>query len=85
VHHERQPVGFDWNQYVQASNKKPCFICRLSAGAPNYQHHVIFQDDFCIAFLDKHPRQYGHCRSPARAYSSPKNANSKNSKNRIAL
>jgi diadenosine tetraphosphate (Ap4A) HIT family hydrolase len=21
---------------------------------------VIFQDDFCIAFLDKHPRQYGH-------------------------
>jgi diadenosine tetraphosphate (Ap4A) HIT family hydrolase len=60
VYRERQAVDFDWNQFVQASNKKPCFICRLSAGDPNYPHQVLFQDDFCIAFLDKYPRQYGH-------------------------
>ena len=56
----KQPLTFDWDEFVQSSGKKPCFICGLVAGKPENAHDVVYEDEFCIAFLDKHPRQYGH-------------------------
>jgi diadenosine tetraphosphate (Ap4A) HIT family hydrolase len=37
-----------------------CFICELLAGNPQFAHHVIYEDDNAIAFLNKYPRLRGH-------------------------
>jgi diadenosine tetraphosphate (Ap4A) HIT family hydrolase len=37
-----------------------CFICELVAGNPDYHHHIIYQDDTAIAFLNKYPTLYGY-------------------------
>ena len=36
-----------------------CFICELLAGNPEFAHHVIYEDDDAIAFLNKYPRLRG--------------------------
>ena len=55
---ERTP--FDLVAYVERATRGPCFICRLVAGDPDYRHHVVHEDDFAIAFLNKHPTLAGH-------------------------
>jgi diadenosine tetraphosphate (Ap4A) HIT family hydrolase len=37
-----------------------CFICELLAGNPAFAHHVVYEDDHAIAFLNKYPALYGH-------------------------
>ena len=37
-----------------------CFICELLAGNPQFAHHVIYEDDYAIAFLNKYPRLRGY-------------------------
>jgi diadenosine tetraphosphate (Ap4A) HIT family hydrolase len=37
-----------------------CFICELLAGNPQFAHHVIYEDDYAIAFLNKYPRLQGY-------------------------
>jgi diadenosine tetraphosphate (Ap4A) HIT family hydrolase len=37
-----------------------CFICELIAGNPEFNHHVIFQDQKLVAFLSKYPQVYGY-------------------------
>jgi diadenosine tetraphosphate (Ap4A) HIT family hydrolase len=37
-----------------------CFICELLAGNPEFAHHVVYEDDHAIAFLNKHPALYGY-------------------------
>jgi diadenosine tetraphosphate (Ap4A) HIT family hydrolase len=53
----RQP--FDLAAYVERT-QRVCFICRLVAGDPDYRHHVIFEDDDAIVFLNKYPTLAGH-------------------------
>jgi diadenosine tetraphosphate (Ap4A) HIT family hydrolase len=36
-----------------------CFICELVAGNPEFAHHVFFEDDSAIAFLNAYPTLYG--------------------------
>lgn len=55
---ERQ--HFDLDAYVERSTRGPCFICRLVAGDPDYRHHVVWEDDFAIAFLNKYPTLAGY-------------------------
>ena len=55
---ERRP--FDLDAYVQAIQTLPCFICRLVAGDPDFAHHVVYEDDFAIAFLNKYPTLRGY-------------------------
>jgi diadenosine tetraphosphate (Ap4A) HIT family hydrolase len=38
----------------------PCFICGLVAGDPAFAHHVVFEDVFAIAFLNKYPAMAGY-------------------------
>jgi diadenosine tetraphosphate (Ap4A) HIT family hydrolase len=54
----RQPV--DLEAYGRRSRQGPCFICQLLAGDPQYHHHVIYQDDTAIAFLNKYPTLLGY-------------------------
>ena len=56
--YERQQV--DLSGYIQRTKKGACFICELVAGNPDFKHHIIFEDDSYIAFLDKYPTLAGH-------------------------
>ena len=55
---ERRP--FNLEAYVERSTRGPCFICRLVAGDPDYRHHIVHEDEFAIAFLNKWPTLEGH-------------------------
>jgi diadenosine tetraphosphate (Ap4A) HIT family hydrolase len=51
---------FDDEAYLQRVLHGPCFTCELIAGNPDYAHHIIFQDDRAIVFLNKYPTLYGY-------------------------
>ena len=51
---------FDIERYVESIRSGPCFICGLVAGDPAFAHHVVFEDDFAIAFLNKYPVMAGY-------------------------
>jgi diadenosine tetraphosphate (Ap4A) HIT family hydrolase len=37
-----------------------CFICELLAGNPDYAHHVVYDDERAIAFLQRFQTLYGY-------------------------
>ncbi len=47
------------DRYVERARSGPCFICELVRNNPDYVHHVVFEDDDFIAFLDKYPTLLG--------------------------
>ena len=51
---------FNLKQYVDRTKSGPCFICEMIKGNPEYRHHIVFQDDSIIAFLNKYPPLYGY-------------------------
>jgi diadenosine tetraphosphate (Ap4A) HIT family hydrolase len=55
---QRQP--FDIENYIHRSQHGPCFICEIVAGNPEYRHHVIYEDDNAIVFLNKYPTLRGY-------------------------
>lgn len=55
---EKKP--FDFKTYVEEIQTRPCFICEIIKGNPEYRHHVIYEDDIAIAFLNKYPPLYGY-------------------------
>ncbi len=57
---ERPRIPFDFQGYVRAIQSNPCFICELVAGNPAYRHHVFYEDEAHIAFLNKYPTLYGY-------------------------
>jgi ATP adenylyltransferase len=52
-----QSVDFD---AVRDQLAGRCFICELLAGNPDYAHHVVYEDDEAIAFLNRYPPLYGY-------------------------
>jgi len=46
--------------YIQASKTGPCFVCEIVAGNPEFEHHLVYEDDATIAFLNKYPTLYGY-------------------------
>jgi diadenosine tetraphosphate (Ap4A) HIT family hydrolase len=50
---------FDLEGYTRRTQGR-CFICRMLAGDPEYRHHVVYEDDAAIAFLNKYPTLAGH-------------------------
>lgn len=60
VYAEPARTAFDSDAYLQEATKG-CFICRLLQGDPTLpDHHVIWQNDEAIAFLDRFPTVYGY-------------------------
>ena len=45
-----------------------CFICELLAGNHDFAHHVVYEDDGAIAFLNRYPSLYGHTLVAPRAH-----------------
>jgi diadenosine tetraphosphate (Ap4A) HIT family hydrolase len=37
-----------------------CFVCELLAGNPDYAHHVVYEDEQAIAFLQRFQTLYGY-------------------------
>lgn len=55
---ERQP--FDEAAYMARVESRPCFICAMLAGDPDFAHHVIYEDEAAIVFLNKYPTLPGY-------------------------
>lgn len=50
---------FDSRAYISAIQTRPCFICEMIAGRLE-GNYIIYQDELCIAFLNKYPTLYGY-------------------------
>jgi ATP adenylyltransferase len=37
-----------------------CFICELLAGNPDFAHHIVYEDEHAVAFLNRYPPLYGY-------------------------
>ena len=37
-----------------------CFICELLAGNPEFRHHVFYENEIAVAFLNRYPRLFGY-------------------------
>jgi diadenosine tetraphosphate (Ap4A) HIT family hydrolase len=53
---------------VRARLRGRCFICELLAGNPEFSHHVVYEDERSVAFLDKYPVLYGYVLVAPRAH-----------------
>jgi histidine triad (HIT) family protein len=51
---------FDLAEYLEGVRTRPCFICGLVASDPAFAHHVVYEDDFAIAFLNRFPTLAGY-------------------------
>lgn len=52
--------SLDIDDYIRRIQDGPCFICEMLAGNPDYHHHIIYQDDSAVVFLNKYPTLYGY-------------------------
>jgi diadenosine tetraphosphate (Ap4A) HIT family hydrolase len=50
----------DLETYRRRVQDGPCFVCALLDGHPDYRHHVVFEDDQTIAFLNRYPTLLGY-------------------------
>jgi diadenosine tetraphosphate (Ap4A) HIT family hydrolase len=51
----------DLDAYETRVRTEPCFICGIVSRDPDFpKHHVLYEDDAVIAFLNRHPTQYGY-------------------------
>jgi len=51
---------FDMDAYVETISSGPCFICEMLARNQEYAHHIIYQDEQAVVFLNKFPILYGY-------------------------
>lgn len=51
---------FDMNAYTDRARKGPCFVCEMLASNPDYQHHIIYENEIAVAFLNRYPTLYGY-------------------------
>jgi len=49
---------FDEAAYIERITTQSCFICEILAG--RLPHHLIYQDDVAVAFLNKYTSLYGY-------------------------
>jgi diadenosine tetraphosphate (Ap4A) HIT family hydrolase len=45
----------------EARDEGRCFICRIVSGTHSYRHHVVFEDDDTVVFLNRYPTLLGCC------------------------
>jgi diadenosine tetraphosphate (Ap4A) HIT family hydrolase len=51
---------FDLERYITRATRGPCFVCRTVARDPEYRHHIVYEDDRAIAFLNRNPTLVGY-------------------------
>jgi diadenosine tetraphosphate (Ap4A) HIT family hydrolase len=62
---ERRRIDFD---AARRDLEGRCFICELVAGNPDFAHHVVYEDDRAVAFLNRYPALYGYVLVAPRAH-----------------
>ena len=51
----------DMDAYHERARTGPCFVCGILAGDPDFAgHHIVYEDDDAVAFLNRWPTQYGY-------------------------
>jgi diadenosine tetraphosphate (Ap4A) HIT family hydrolase len=61
----RRRVDFD---AVHRNLGGRCFICELVAGNPDFAHHLVYEDERTVAFLNRYPALYGYVLVAPRAH-----------------
>jgi ATP adenylyltransferase len=51
--------ALDVEAYKRQARAGPCFVCELVAGR-NHPHHVVYEDEAAIAFLNRFPTLSGY-------------------------
>ena len=46
--------------YRDRSQNGPCFVCATVGGDPRYKHHVVYEDESVIAFLNMSQQLYAY-------------------------
>src|SRR5438552_9728095 len=54
-------TAFDLERYVRRVTDGPCFVCAFVEGRPDHRHHVVYEDDDTVAFLNRYPTLLGYC------------------------
>ena len=54
---ERRRVDFD-EVYRRLAGR--CFICEMLRGNPEFRHHVVYEDEHTVAFLQRFQTLYGY-------------------------
>ena len=49
----------DWTALREQLGDR-CFICQFVAGNSDFRHHIVYEDERHIAFLNKYPTVYGY-------------------------
>ena len=57
-HQRNEPV--DIHAYVRRATSGACFVCEMLAGNPDYRHHIIYEDETAVVFLNKYPVLFGY-------------------------
>lgn len=52
--------SFNIEAYTTTIQNSPCFICQLVADNSKNRHHIIYENDEAIVFLNKYPVLYGY-------------------------
>lgn len=56
-----QREHIDLEEYVRRAQTGPCFVCEIvQRKARYYDHHILYEDDIAIAFLNNYPTLYGY-------------------------
>lgn len=53
-------IPFDMEGYVERISHGPCFICEIVKGNPEFRHHLVYEDEQAIVFLNKYPSLLGY-------------------------
>lgn len=54
-------ITFDLDEYARRVTDGPCFVCAFIEGRPDHLHHLIYEDDNTVAFLNRYPTLLGYC------------------------
>jgi diadenosine tetraphosphate (Ap4A) HIT family hydrolase len=55
----RRPVDRDRDELYRRLAGR-CFICEMPRGNPDFRHHVVFEDGYTVAFLQRFQTLYGY-------------------------
>lgn len=54
-----RPWTIDWDA-VRRETRGRCFICELLSGNPEFRHHVVYEDEHAVAFLQRFQTLLGY-------------------------
>jgi diadenosine tetraphosphate (Ap4A) HIT family hydrolase len=57
---EYERVPFDVEGYEARTQRRPCFICAIVTGTHDVPEHLVYRDEFAIAFMNQFPPLVGY-------------------------